>query len=158
MVDFDNKRLNKLTRDVLFIERCLHFLKPGGRMAIVLPQGNLNNTNAQYIRHFVMDKARILAVVGMHVNTFKPFTGTKTSVLFLQKWHSEDEISDDYPIFMAVNEKPLKDNSGNYIFVKGPDGKPIRDEHGKPVIEHDLDEIAEAFIKFAKGEKLDFWR
>ena len=81
-----HKRVNKLTRDVLFIEKCLRLLKPSGRLAIVLPQGNLNNTNAEYIRQFIMDKARILAVVGMHVNTFKPFTGTKTSVLFLQKW------------------------------------------------------------------------
>jgi len=59
---------------------------------------------------------------------------------------------------MAVNEKALKDNSGNYNFVKGADGKPLRDEHGKPIIEHDLDEIAEAFIKFAKEQNLDFWR
>ena len=152
-----HKRLNKLTRDVLFIERCLRFLKPGGRMAIVLPQGNLNNTNAEHIRQFVMDKARILAVVGMHVNTFKPFTGTKTSVLFLQKWKSEDEKLDDYPIFMGVNEKPLKDNSGKYNFVKGSDGKPLRDEHGKPIIEHDLDEITEGFIEFAKEQDLHFW-
>ena len=160
-----HKRLNRLTRDVLFIERCLRFLKPCGRMAIVLPQGNLNNTNAEYIRRFVMGKARLLAVVGMHVNTFKPFTGTKTSVLFLQKhvstkerWHSEDEKLDDYPIFMAVNERPLKDNSGNYILKRGSDGRPLKDEQGKPIIEHDLDEIAEEFIKFAQEQKLDFWR
>ena len=147
-----------LTRDVLFIERCLRFLKPGGRIAIVLPQGNLNNTNAEYVRRFVIDKARILAVVGVHVNTFKPFTGTKTSVLFLQKRRSKSEKLDDYPIFMGVNEKPLKDNSGNYIFVKSPDNIPLKDEHGKPIIEHDLDEIAEGFIKFAKEQNLDFWR
>jgi type I restriction enzyme M protein len=54
-------------------------------MAIVLPQGLLNNTNAEYIRRFVIDEARILAVVGLHGNTFKPHTGTKTSVLFLRK-------------------------------------------------------------------------
>lgn len=127
-------------------------------MAIVLPQGNLNNTNAEYIRQFIMHKARILAVVGMHVNTFKPFTGTKTSVLFFQKWHSEEEKLDDYPIFMAVNEKPLKDNSGTYNFVKGADGRSLKDEYGKPVIEHDLDEIANGFIEFAKEQNFDFWR
>ena len=136
-----HKRMNKLTRDVLFIEKCIRLLKPGGRMAIVLPQGNLNNTSAEYIRKFIMDKARILAVVGMHVNTFKPFAGTKTSVLFLQKWNSEESILDDYPIFMAVNEKPLKDNSGNYITT-----------------ENDLEEIADEFIKFAKEQKLNFGR
>jgi type I restriction enzyme M protein len=58
------------------------------------------------------DKARILAVVGLHVNSFKPHTGTKTSVIFLQKW--ENEPLKDYPIFMAVS-KSGKDNSGDYV-------------------------------------------
>lgn len=152
-----HKRVNKLTRDVLFIERCLNFLCPGGRMAIVLPQGNLNNTNAEYIRKYVMDKARILAVVGLHVNTFKPFTGTKTSVLFLQKWHSDEDILGDYPIFMGVNEKPVKDNSGEYIFKKSKGGNVLKDEHEKPIIDDDLDEIAEEFVRFAQEQKVDFW-
>lgn len=152
-----HKRVNKLTRDVLFIERCLSFLCSGGRMAIVLPQGNLNNTNAEYIRKYIMDKARILAVVGLHVNTFKPFTGTKTSVLFLQKWHSDEHVLEDYPIFMAVNDKPVKDNSGDYIYRKDKRGDISKDESGRPIIDDDLDEIAEEFIKFAKGQKLGFW-
>jgi type I restriction enzyme M protein len=85
----DRKRQNTMTRDVLFLERCLKWLKPDGRVAIVLPQGNLNNVGAEYIRREIMRRARILAVVGLHVNTFKPHTGTKTSVLFLQKWNEE---------------------------------------------------------------------
>lgn len=72
-------------RDKLFLERCLQLLKPEGRMAIVLPQGDLNNTTTEYVRQWIMDQARILAVVGLHVNTFKPHTGTKTSILFLRK-------------------------------------------------------------------------
>lgn len=151
------KRVNTLTRDVIFIERCLRFLRPGGRMAIVLPQGNLNNTNAEFIRKYIMDKARILAVVGLHVNTFKPFTGTKTSVLFLQKWHSTDGILEDYPIFMAVNEKPVKDNSGEYIFIKDKQGIVKKDDHGRPIIDHDLDEIADEFVRFAEEQDLDFF-
>ena len=59
-------------------------------MAIVLPQGRLNNTNDEYIRKFIMERARILAVVGLHGNTFKPHTGTKTSVLFLQKYTEKE--------------------------------------------------------------------
>ncbi len=152
------RRVNQLTRDVLFIERCLRFLKPGGRMAIVLPQGNLNNTHAEYIRKWVMDKARVLAVVGLHGNTFKPFTGTKTSVLFLQKWRENETPQLDYPIFLAVNEQPVKDNSGEYIFKKKPDGSYLQDEQDKRVIDHDLDEIANGFIEFARAEKLSFWR
>lgn len=153
-----NRRANRLTRDVLFLERCLRFLKPGGRMAIVLPQGNLNNTNAEYIRSWVMDKARILAVVGLHGNTFKPFTGTKTSVMFLKKWAEGQEPLEDYPVFLAANERPVKDNSGDYIFKRNPDGSYATDPSGKRIIHHDLDEIAEGFIEFAKSQGFDFWR
>lgn len=76
----------KEERDVLFIERILKFLKPGGRAAIVLPQGKFNNSSLTFIREWILRKARLLAVVGLHPNTFKPHTGTKTSVLFIQKY------------------------------------------------------------------------
>ena len=113
------KTQKKVGRDILFIERNLEFLKPGGRMAIVLPQGRFNNTSDKHIREFIAEHARILAVVGLHQNSFKPHTGTKTSVLFVQKW--DDELyqkKEDYPIFFAVSEKGGKDNSGDYVFVK----------------------------------------
>ena len=317
LMDKNGKFLNKIGRHILFLERCFHFIKPGGRMAIVLPQGLLNNTNAEYIRRFIIDEARILAVVGLHVNTFKPHTGTKTSVLFLRKYTEEEkekieqirlkyegewekflenlkgryqnlawdssvdeeeipkelnsfletyfesreeneellteetEIEEtketekesegkkplavlvqekseldevlrekveelksanatrkaelkkeikvlqnkidkltkqisvrtlagqislvlnderitsafkkywldgkvmkemDYPIFFALNEKPIKDESGEYRYKKNPDGSFVLDKHGHPEIDHDLDEIAEAFIKFAKEQ------
>jgi len=152
-----NKHQNKVTRDVLFIERDLNFLKPGGKMAIVLPQGIFNNTQMEYVRQFFFNKAKILAVVGLHGNTFKPHTGTKTSVLFLQKWGGEaGEPLEDYPIFMAVSKKGGKDNSGDYIYKKDADGNIQYDAYGKKVIDHDLDEIADGFLKFSKGEKLEF--
>ena len=74
---------DRISRDILFIERNLDFLKDGGRMAIVLPQGRFNNTTDEKIRNFIMDKARLIAVVGLDGNAFKPHTGTKTSVLFI---------------------------------------------------------------------------
>lgn len=82
----------KEERDVLFIERILKFLKPGGRAAIVLPQGKFNNSSLAFIREWILRKARLLAVVGLHQNTFKPHTGTKTSVLFIQKY-TQDELA-----------------------------------------------------------------
>ena len=81
---------SKVGRDILFIERNLNFLKPGGRMAIVLPQGRFNNSSDKYIRDYIEKQCRILAVVGLHGNLFKPHTGTKTSVLFVQKWTDEE--------------------------------------------------------------------
>jgi len=92
----DGKLKRNVERHILFIERSLDAIKPGGRLAIVLPQGVLNNTNMQYVREWLFEKARILAVVGLHVNTFKPHTGTKTSVLFLQKWGENEKKLKDY--------------------------------------------------------------
>jgi type I restriction enzyme M protein len=160
-----HKRAAKVERDVLFIERCLRFLRPGGRMAIVLPQGIFNNTTEQFIRDYVMRQARILAVVGLPVNMFKPFTGTKTSVLFLQKWESEEEqraAAGDYHIYFATSQKPGKDNSGEYVWIDLQTGQRVRDTKGKRVgeevvLDHDLKEIAEAFKTFAREERLDFF-
>lgn len=151
------KLRNKMERHILFIERALNLIKPGGRLAIVLPQGVLNNTNMEYIRSWLFDKARILAVVGLQVNTFKPHTGTKTSVLFLQKWGEDERPLEDYPIFMAVSKKSGKDNSGDYVYKK-EDGEIAFDIKGNKVLDHDLDEIADKFIEFAKKEGFSFWR
>jgi type I restriction enzyme M protein len=85
----------KEERDVLFIERIIKMLRPGGRAAIVLPQGKFNNSSLAFIREWILRKARLLAVVGLHGNSFKPHTGTKTSVLFIQKYTQAqlDEIT-----------------------------------------------------------------
>lgn len=180
-------------RDILFIERNLDFLKPGGRMAVVLPQGRFNNSSDKNIRDYIAERCRILGVVGLHGNVFKPHTGTKTSVLLVQKW---DDVlcpkKDDYPIFFATMQEPSKDNSGEKIFVKKKDfpktakltagvdevAEPVDhydetpldldeyllDTHGHLIVKHDLfnhdgltkDGIAEAFMEFAKKEKLSF--
>ena len=165
----DNKKPHsKVGRDILFIERNLDFLKPGGRMAIVLPQGRFNNASDKHVRDFVADQARILAVVGLHPNTFKPHTGTKTSVLFVQKWDDElcPKLENDYPIFFAVSEKGGRNNSGDYVHRKDDNDQKELDDNCHPIVEHDLhnekekyaDGIAESFIEWAKKEKFSFWR
>lgn len=122
-------------RHILFIERIIRFLKPGGRAALVVPQGILNNTSLAYIREWLFTKARIIGVIGLDANTFKPHTNVKTSLLFFQKWHGQ--ILEDYPIFMAVSQKSGKDYSGK-------------------LIDNDLGEITKNFREFIKKEKLNF--
>lgn len=166
----DGKEQSKVGRDILFIERNLNFLKSGGRMAIVLPQGRFNNSSDKYIRDYIAERCRILAVVGLHGNVFKPHTGTKTSVLFVQKWDEKlCPKKDDYNIFFATMQKPSKDNSGDKIYLKETDEngetKYKLDEHGHLIVDHDLfnhdgltqDGIAEAFAEFAKKEGLSFF-
>jgi type I restriction enzyme M protein len=152
----------RVGRDVLFIQRNLEFLKPGGRAAIVLPQGRFNNSSDEEIRRWIADRARILAVVGLNVNTFKPHTGTKTSVLFLQTWDEAEQSStynpkvEDYPVFLATSEHSGKDNSGDYIYRIGPDNAPLLDSHGHMVVEHDLDDIANGFIEWGRKQGFGF--
>ena len=111
------KQSTKMSRDILFVERNLDFLRPGGRMAIVLPQGRFNNSSDKYLREYIASRCRILAVVGLDGNVFKPHTGTKTSVLFVQKWDEKlCPKKDDYNIFFATMRMPSKDNSGNKIY------------------------------------------
>lgn len=296
LAERNGRTVSKIGRDILFIERNMNFLREGGRMAIVLPQGRLNNTNDLFIRNYLFSKARILAVVGLHGNTFKPHTGTKTSIVFLQKYtreeldeiraienrhaaqwvshlgaltvlseraelteedlppllfsflqaefeegetndnsegeteeyaeiETDEELTErienlqarvdamkgrakgktdlkraiaeaqrklasrtlkgqfeyllqnekmlahyreswlavkaaeelDYPIFFAVSEKAGKDNSGDPIYKKDEKGELALDHHGHLIVDHDLDEIAEAFITFAKEQFFDFW-
>lgn len=196
----NGKYHSKVGRDILFIERNLDFLKSGGRMAIVLPQGRFNNSSDKHIREFIAEHCRILAVVGLHGNVFKPHTGTKTSVLFVQKWDEKlCSKTDDYPIFFATMQEPGKDNSGDKIYLRKKDfpdkfivkpkqAEPVQGEmelqegvqhyvatpkeldeyvldgHDHLIVKHDLynhdgltqDGIAEAFIEFAKKEKLSF--
>ncbi len=165
-VSFDDKgkKSNAVSRDVLFIERNLDFLKPGGRMAIVLPQGRFNNSSDERIRKYIMERARLIAVVGLDNNTFKPHTWTKTSVLFVQKRDENPDSPtynpklDDYEIFMAVSECTGKDNSWEEIYEKYDNGERKLDEHGHLIQHHDLEEIAKAFEIWAKEQKLSFWK
>jgi type I restriction enzyme M protein len=158
----------KVERHLLFIERSVDTLRPGGRMAIVLPQGVFNNTNMEWLREWLFEKARIVAVVGLEGNTFKlpapaKGTGTKTSVLFLQKWNEGEKSLKDYPIFMAVSKRSGKDNSGEYVFINEK-GQRVKAEDGifaageKIKLDDDLNEIAEEFVKFAKKEKFEWWK
>ena len=135
------------------------------------PRAGLNNASDKYIRDFIKERARILAVVGLHQNTFKPHTGTKTSVLFLQKWNEDSAQGplcprvEDYPIFTAVSERGGKDNSGDYVYIRSASDQYQLDRYGHLVVDHDLHShdgalpagIADVFIQWAEGQGLSFW-
>ena len=168
----NGKRETSVARDLLFVERNLDFLRPGGRMAVVLPQGRFNNSSDKRMREFIMERCRVLAVVGLHPNTFKPHTGTKTSVLLVQKWNEDAKAGplcprvEDYDIFFATQQVESVDNSGRKVYRKNPDGTFMRDTHGHFVVSHDLfnhdglteDGITEAFEEFARKEGFSFFR
>lgn len=83
---------------ILFIELCMRLLKPGGKLGIVLPDGLLGNRTDGYIRHWLNKRAQILAVVDCPVETFSPFTSTKTSVLVVQKLPGQSKVKPFFAI------------------------------------------------------------
>ncbi|WP_417859276.1 methylation-associated defense system DNA methyltransferase MAD2 [Xanthomarina gelatinilytica] len=113
--------------EVLFIEACYNFLKPGGKMAIVLPDGILGNPNTQSVREWILDKFKILASIDLAVEAFLPQVGVQASLLFLEKKSDlqrqlAQDKDEDYDVFMAIAEKLGKDRRGNPIYLRDEDG------------------------------------
>ena len=116
----------------LFIERCFQFLKPGGRLAIVLPDSILGNPGLTYIRQWLTERTKIAASIDLHVDTFQPRNGTQTSVLIVQKKTKEEHEQEQktgkmkpYNIFMAMVEKVGHDKRGNTLFKRDEQGNEI---------------------------------
>jgi type I restriction enzyme M protein len=109
------KIVKSLPQEVVFVNRCLEFLAPGGKLAIVLPDGVLANSAMQPVRDWILRWARLKAVVSLPQETFAPYgAGVKTSLVFLQKRDKPlaakgqmelgqeiDDADEDYPVYMA---------------------------------------------------------
>jgi type I restriction enzyme M protein len=161
--------------EVLFIERCVQWLKPGGRMGIVLPDGILGNPGDEYIRYWILRHCWVLASIDLPVECFivEANVNILTSLLFLKK-KTQQEIQaadlgqkQDYPVFMAVAEKVGFDRRGNTLYKRQPDGEEIlvdtnfeekvriggklevRTLHRKErILDDDLPDIAAAYAEF----------
>ena len=106
------KLKEKESPQVLFIERDVQLLADYGRMAIVLPDGVFGNDTFGYIRHWLKEQGKILAIIDIPVETFQPNTSTKTSILVFQKLPKE-KIPKEYDIFMAIASTCGHDRRGN---------------------------------------------
>lgn len=131
--------------EILFIERCVNFLKPGtGRAAIVLPDGILGSPGLGYVREWILQQTRILASIDMHPDTFQPFVSIQTSILILQR-KEKDLIAlekasgriNDYDVFMAVANHIGHDKRGQITYVRDAHGNEIVDEQEEPTLEYE---------------------
>ncbi len=134
--------------EILFLERCIEWLKPGGRLGIVMAKGQLDNREAYAIRKFVLEKTKVLAVVNLHEDTFEPFVGSKASVIFLEK--TLNKPPKNYKIYMALSNKVGQTSRGEAIFKKDKEGTPIV-KNGSHVLDEDLGLIAEDYHNFVNN-------
>lgn len=136
-----DRRKDAVSPEILFIERCVQWLKQGGRMGIVLPDGILGNPGDEYIRWWLMQECWVLGCVDLPVESFivEANVNILTSLLFLKKKteSEKDAIALDeepeYPVFMAVAEKVGFDRRGNTLYERHPDGE-------EKVIEEEVEE------------------
>jgi len=158
-----NKVLDGQIPEILFIERSLQLLGEGGRMAIVLPNGTLNNSSLEYVREFIKQHSRILAVISLPVGTFMSAgANPQPSVLFLQKLSRENTEKlnkKDYPIFMTIVEKigyDLTTKTAPPIYKRDEKGEYLVDENGDRILDTDIPEIIEKFEEFKQKHDLGF--
>lgn len=160
--------------EVLFIEQCYRFLKPGGKVAIVLPDGILGNPNTEVVRKWILERFKLIASIDLPVETFLPQVGVQASLLFLQKKTAMELLiepeNENYDVFMAIAEKVGKDRRGVPIYERDDDGAEIifqerkkwaaynrrgeliertREERVKH-LDDDLPDIAKAYHKYVK--------
>ena len=143
------------TPEILFIERCLQLLKEGGRMAIILPNGMFENPSLEYLRIFIKQKARVLAVVNLPQETFIPFgTGVKTSILFLQK-ETEKDLSKKV-FFGRVTKLGYQGNkNGTAIYKKDEFGNLLKDKDKEPILDEDFSKIIQEYKIFQQTNEIE---
>ena len=97
--------------EILFVERFIQLVKPGGWIAVIIPDGILSNSNAHYVRDFIAAKAKVEAIVSLPRETFKQAgTSAKTSILFLRKLVENEAPPLNHQVFLATADKISKDD------------------------------------------------
>lgn len=143
----DNDILMHQAPELLFLERCIDWLKPGGRIGIVLPKGILDNISYEAYRNWIFRHCELMGVITLHKDTFQPDTGVRTCILILHKPETGKTPKGDYSIFMAMSQRIGQDSKGNSVFVLDGNG------NSTGVLNHDLNDIADAFVDFKNGRE-----
>lgn len=88
--------------EIVGIERSIQFLRPGGRMAIVLPDGILTNKRMTSVREWIEQHMKIRSIISLPTETFSPFgANIKTSLLVLRKWNVNEDREQNYKVCMC---------------------------------------------------------
>ncbi|BAS31213.1 N-6 DNA methylase [Dehalococcoides mccartyi] len=141
--------VNGQVPEILFIERCLEFLKPGGRMAIVLPNGDFENSTLTYLRTYILELADLIAVVKLPQETFIPSgTGVKTSLLFLRKKNGDNKVPKKILFGNVTKLGYLGNKNGSLVYRKDEKGNINKDIEGNLLIDEDFSDVVNSYLSF----------
>lgn len=120
----------RIERDVLFVERCVELLAPGGRLAIVLPHNKIGGEPWAFVRRWLLERVRVVAVLSLGRNTFQPHTGQKACVLLaVRRARPVTRLDGDEEVLFFVSDRDGKDVRGRTL-LRPADG----------LVDHDLGE------------------
>ena len=137
-------------RDILFIERCIKLLRPGGRLGIVLPHNKFAGSRFRTVRKWLLRTARVLGVVGLGRHTFLPHTHQKASILFAQRRLKGEKKHQNERVLFAISERDGKDSKGRFRLRRNDPA----DGRVWDIVDHDFEGIVEAFHGFLEGADL----
>ncbi len=149
----ENKSRSVMPAEQLFVETALKFVKPGGHVGIVLPDGILNNPGLRFIRSWLLRRSRLVASIDFPKTTFKTSGGVNNpSVLIVQKFTQEETLQAEggiidtaYNVFMATPKTAGIDNRSNPVYLRHPDGRERIDGGGNKLIDDEITAVAGAF-------------
>ena len=138
--------------DILFLERIVQLLKPGGRAGIVVPIGDIANSSLAYVREFLRSTCHIFATVSLPAPTFRPSENSvNAAVLFVRKWPSKKRPA-RYPTFRATSRRIGYDTHERPVYRKGENGT------ASGVLDEDISEIVSRWNDFrAKYGRKYLW-
>lgn len=146
-----SKHRGRVLREILFLERCERLLRPGGKLAIILPDRVLVSTRDAYVRQWLNSRFRIYAVVSLPNTTFEPYTEIQTDIIFARKRMSPlspgCDTGPSEKIMLGVCEQVGKDRRGNLLYRKNK-------RRCADAVRHDLDDILDSFRSFTEQERL----
>jgi type I restriction enzyme M protein len=152
-----NESRSSMAAERMFVEGAWKYLKPGGYLAIVLPDSSLNNPGLAYIRRWLWRRTRIVASVDLPKETFADSGGVPNpSVLIVQRLTKEElrlaeaDALDPNEVFMAIPKTVGHDKRGNPVFFKTPEGLAVLDEDSEPIRDDELPQVASSFAMWLR--------
>jgi len=152
--------LTSIPAEQIFVEAALKFVKPGGYMAMVVPDGIVNNPGLRFIRSWLLRRSRIVASVKLPQTTFEASGGIKHPTLLIVRKFCQAEVEqaqrgvflEDYRVFMSAPLTSGIKERGKPIYLAHDDGQEMVDNNGKRMRDDEIGGVVNVFQAWLNGQ------
>ena len=159
----DKRLRSSLPAEQLFVEAAMRFVKPGGYLVIVLPNGIVNNPGLSFIRSWILQRSQVVASVGLPKTTFAASKGIKNSTVLILRKFNQDELKrvnsgrkpNPYKVFMTQPETAGINSRNKPIYLAQPNGMEIIDGAGRKVLDDQIRGVVDAIKEWQSRESTE---